>query len=391
MGLARHVAWLALGVALVAILQGCGGGGAATTPTPGATTNKPPTGYDTLLDNDFCKIYYRGSGDCEQLRRLVRANHSRSLPTLELGDPSKPPMLFFHGWPDTGALWANQFEYFCAPPHGKYFCVAATITNFHPDLPNAPEDELFVDIEVGKWYSVVQEMGLKDLTLVMFDWGASLGYKFTYKHPEVVKNVVALDIGNNPVTPPGSKTGAFGDAQIPWLPVYQQANIWAYRTGNFSIIEPFEWGFIATLWRNVKPKFFQTRIGWPYNCMVLNGTGQVMTERFAPGVPLSQWEFEDTPTFPSGKPLMFLYGKCDDPTGSPGFPPCEPRDTGAFFSEAFAAWVTARPHGALVAVPGAGHWMAFEQPTFVNTQIAAWLDGLSDGAGPTVMRDQIAV
>lgn len=336
--------------------------------------------YDTLLENDFCQMYYRGDGDCEKLRSLVRANHSRTLPTLELGDPSKPAILFFHGWPDTGALWANQFEYFCAPPHGKYFCVAPTITDFHPDFPNAPKSDHFTDIEIGKWRSVVQEMGLKDLTLWIFDWGAALGYMFTYKYPELVKTVVAMDIGNNPVEPAGSKKPSFGDAEIPTLPAYQQTNIMAYRTGNFTLLQPFENYMSSILWHGVKPKFFQTRTTWLYNNIVLAGPGQDISERLAPDLPLSEWQFQTTPTFPSGKPVLFLHGLCDEMTGCTGCPPCKPRDM-QFFTKAFSDWVSARLHSAVLPVDGAGHWMVLEATTFVNTRIAQWLDDLPNGSG----------
>ena len=87
---------------------------------------------DTPLDRDFCDSYWAGdAADCEAVRARVVANHSGSLPTLTLGDPSDPAMFFLHGWPDNGAEWANLFGAFCE----EYFCVAPTLTNFHPDMP----------------------------------------------------------------------------------------------------------------------------------------------------------------------------------------------------------------------------------------------------------------
>jgi pimeloyl-ACP methyl ester carboxylesterase len=336
---------------------------------------------DTLVDEDICPMYYRGAGDCEKLKQLIRVNHTRALPTLEMGDPANPPILFFHGWPDTAALWVNQFEHFCAPPHGKYFCVAPTLTNFHPDFPDAPAEELFLDLEIQKFHAVVEQMGLQNLTTFMFDWGAALGYMFVYKYPELVKSVVAFDIGLTIIDPPGSKFRSFGDAEIPFLPQYQQDNIRAFRTGNFSIIRPLDDGIIPwqkgikvpSLWRGHKPKFLQTRTCWPYNCIVLDGKGEEMSERLAPGVPFSSWKFDLVPDFPEDKPFMFFLGLCEDGTGCDGCVPCAKRRQ-VFYEPRFLDWVKARPSGEVVPVDKAGHWTMTLTASFVNARASEWLD-----------------
>merc|ERR1711871_1271849 len=98
---------------------------------------------DTILKEMFCQVYYYkgGSGDrCARLRSNVCADHTTlELPVLTMGDPTHPPMLFLHGWPDQSALWANQFEAFCAPPNGKYYCIAPSWFDFHPDVPARSE------------------------------------------------------------------------------------------------------------------------------------------------------------------------------------------------------------------------------------------------------------
>ena len=44
-----------------------------------------------------------GYPSCEAVRSKVVSNMSRTLPTLELGDPSKKGLFFIHGWPDNAA------------------------------------------------------------------------------------------------------------------------------------------------------------------------------------------------------------------------------------------------------------------------------------------------
>merc|ERR1712154_524982 len=98
-----------------------------------------------------------------------------TLPTLELGDPSLPAMFFIHGWPDSAAQWAAMFAHFCAS--GRFHCVAPTWTNYHPDLPDAPESELSFEKVIEKLAATMRESNLKSTTLVIHDWGAWLGYQ----------------------------------------------------------------------------------------------------------------------------------------------------------------------------------------------------------------------
>jgi pimeloyl-ACP methyl ester carboxylesterase len=336
------------------------------------------TVQDTILNEDFCSMYYWGSGDCDALKKQVRFNHSRPAPTLELGDPNKPAMLFFHGWPDNAALWVNQFEYFCAPPNGLFFCVAPTWINFHPDLPDAPKKDLFIDVQLARMYATAKEIGLTDITLVIFDWGATLGYQFAYKHPEAVKAVVVFDIGLVRVNPPGSKHRAGGDAQIPKLPQYQQANIEAYRTNSIAPMQPMKDKLMMGVWRGHTSKGFTARTGWPYNDIVRNATGEEMSERLAPTVPFKDWEFDQIPSFPHGKPLLFLYGKCVDGSGCSKCPlgtKCIPRPPDEqFHTASFEKWVNSRAGSEVVAVDGAGHYMMAHQSANVNAKLGVWLD-----------------
>ena len=122
-------------------------------------------------------------------------NHSRTVPTLELGNAGKPPMVFLHGWPDTSALWANQFEHFCGGVASAFFCVALSLFDYHPDVPPRPVANLFQDTQVAAFHRVLaEEMGLRDVTFVIFDWDAAMGFQFFYRYPSLVKRVVAMDI-----------------------------------------------------------------------------------------------------------------------------------------------------------------------------------------------------
>ena len=132
----------------------------------------------TILNEEFCQVYYiLDDGKCESLRASIRSEirGESGTPTLELGDPSAKPVLFFlHGWPDTYAMWANQFAHFCGED-GEYACVAASMMNYNPDVPPADESKLYWPLQADVMHEVVEELGLKDITIVMHDFGAIVG------------------------------------------------------------------------------------------------------------------------------------------------------------------------------------------------------------------------
>ena len=115
--------------------------------------------------------------DCEAVQASVRSEvRGDGTPTLELGDPAeRPVLLFFHGWPDTSALWANQFAAFCGED-GEYACVAPSMMDYHPDVAPAEDaSRLSWPTQADVLHEVVLDLGLEDVTLVMHDFGSIVG------------------------------------------------------------------------------------------------------------------------------------------------------------------------------------------------------------------------
>jgi pimeloyl-ACP methyl ester carboxylesterase len=329
-----------------------------------------PGASDSLLELQFCQVYYDGVGDCPGLRKQVVANHTRALPTLELGDPSKPAMYFLHGWPDSAAEWSNQFEYFCAPPHGQYYCVAPTWFDFHPDVPARPADDLYWSTQVDAFHAVLVEMSLSDVTLVIHDFGSVLGYQLAWQYPSVFKRIISMDIGMGmlPKGFPPNPTPAVGS-----LMGYQQVNIEAFLTNNNTMMRENVRGDPCGDCASITAK-----TGWPYLNFVLNGT-QSWQHRLAPSLPLDEWRLSLVPDLPASLPLLFLYGTCNIGTGCKGCPPCSKRSF-YFFGLDWIEYLqgAGKPGGAAagskaVAVGGAGHWIQCRAAAQTNAAIASWL------------------
>jgi len=270
-------------------------------------------------------------------------------------------MVFFHGWPDTAALWANQFEKFCFGENAKYYCVAPSWIDFHPDYPRANQSELFWDVQRDRWHSVVVDLKLKDVTYVIFDFGAAVGYQYIWQHEDEVKQVIAMDIGMDTKAPSRPLPN---EGMTPFLMQYQQNNIKAFKTDNDTAMT-----------ENLKTQLGGTspcdscriapgatgvgaRTGWPYYQFVRSAAGEVWIDRLAPHIPLAQWKFSLAPSFPEKVPLLFLYS------------------SEIFSTPAFRDWISKRgtvDGSKVVKLNNTDHWLQIRVSETTNNYMQGWL------------------
>ena len=265
---------------------------------------------DTLVDEQLCQVYYTGRGNCTALRDATSSRRAGPLQALTLGAQSAPALVFLHGWPSTAALFANQFEWFCLD--GRFFCVAPSWIDFHPDLAEADVSLHHWDAQVDAFAAALSALGLDRFVLVAHDFGAVLAYQFAYRFPQRVQMLVTLDVGNDPT---GNGTALSTEATLSQLPSYQQRNIEAYVEGNDAAMQRHVDSMGAlfgpcALHRCIiapgQTAGIGARTGWPYH--VISRTDVHWQERLAPGVAPSAWEFRLTPTFPPQVPLLYLWG-----------------------------------------------------------------------------------
>lgn len=97
------------------------------------------------------------------------------------------PILFLHGVPSSNYLWRNVIPY--AMKAGR--CIAPDLIGMgksdKPNIKYSTEDHIrYID-------AFIDALGLKNITLVMHDWGSVIGLDYAMKHPENVKSVVILE------------------------------------------------------------------------------------------------------------------------------------------------------------------------------------------------------
>jgi haloalkane dehalogenase len=102
------------------------------------------------------------------------------------------PVVFLHGEPTWSCLWRTVI-----PPvrDAGYRCIA-------PDLLGFGRSDKPVELD---WYSydrhadviawLFSELGLRETTIVVHDWGGPIGLRVAVEHPDRVARVVILDTG----------------------------------------------------------------------------------------------------------------------------------------------------------------------------------------------------
>lgn len=331
---------------------------AATAAVPSDDTSLA-TVVDTPLRDTWCQDYWALDSPCEPVRSRVIANHTSPAPTLSLGDPSRPALVFLHGWPDTAAMWANQFAAFCDGPDATHYCLATTMTDFHPDFPmvsTAPDrwSRLGFQFEVARIAATIQATRLSNVTIVTHDSGCQVGWILAYKFPTLVGRIVALTIGNSKGSTP------FGAGTPDWMLSYQSHNVHAFDIKN-TTPGGGPAGETAT-WEKCWEYWWQWHGSVPSSCngsVALGAACKASTywwrELTFPGTNPDEWTADSTPA-PVSQKILFFY-PCQQP-------PCV--KAGAFYSE---EWLTKTVDKA---VPiDAGHWMACTKGAAVISTTAA--------------------
>jgi haloalkane dehalogenase len=109
---------------------------------------------------------------------------------IDVGDG--PSVVFFHGEPTWSFLWRKVI-----PPvrDAGFRCIA-------PDLPGFGRSDKPVEVD---WYSydghtasmaaLLEELDLRDATIVVHDWGGIIGLRLAVEHPDRITRIVILDTG----------------------------------------------------------------------------------------------------------------------------------------------------------------------------------------------------
>lgn len=97
------------------------------------------------------------------------------------------PVLFLHGNPTSSYLWRNIIPH--VTPFGR--CIAMDLIGMgKSDKPDI--GYRFVD-HVKYVEGLIEKMGLKNITLVVHDWGSALGFHYAMRHENNIKGIAFME------------------------------------------------------------------------------------------------------------------------------------------------------------------------------------------------------
>jgi len=107
---------------------------------------------------------------------------------------SGDPILFLHGNPTSSYLWRNIIPYL--QPNAR--CIALDLIGMgksdKPDIAYTFEDHYnYVE-------KFIEKLNLKNITLVIHDWGSGLGFHYANTHRDNIKGIVFMEAMVKPLT-----------------------------------------------------------------------------------------------------------------------------------------------------------------------------------------------
>lgn len=109
-----------------------------------------------------------------------------------LDEGSGPPVVFFHGEPTWSFLWRAVI-----PPvrDAGFRCIAPDLAGFGRSDKPLDLDWYSYDRHMATMTPLLEDLDLRDATVVVHDWGGPIGLRLAVEHPERIARLVMLDTG----------------------------------------------------------------------------------------------------------------------------------------------------------------------------------------------------
>lgn len=145
-----------------------------------------------------------------QIRRRTTHVNGVELRLLECGDPTAPPVILAHGFPECAWSWRHQLP---ALATAGYHVIAPDQRGYgHSSRPAQVEDYGIAHL-AGDLVGLIDETGHQTAIVVGHDWGSIVAWETARLHPERVNAVVGVSVPFTswPMKPTELFKAMFGD------------------------------------------------------------------------------------------------------------------------------------------------------------------------------------
>jgi len=123
------------------------------------------------------------------------AAHYRQVEDLRLAHVDEgdgPPVIFVHGEPTWSFLWRTVI----GPVRDAGFrCLAPDLVGFGRSDKPTDIDFYSYDRHVALAATLLEDLDVRDATIVVHDWGGLIGLRLAVEHPQRIERLVILDTG----------------------------------------------------------------------------------------------------------------------------------------------------------------------------------------------------
>lgn len=102
------------------------------------------------------------------------------------GDPTNPPIIFLHGFPESHRTWRHQM----AALSSRYYCVAPDQRGYARSSKPAEVSDYAVPKLVGDVFALADALGIERFTLAAHDWGGAIGWAAALGNPARVERLI---------------------------------------------------------------------------------------------------------------------------------------------------------------------------------------------------------
>ena len=188
-------------------------------------------------------------------QQMFSLSNGISLDCRIAGVQGRPLMLFLHGFPEAAFVWDEMLDFFSAPEHGGYLCVAPNLRGYAGS--SAPSD-----VAAYRAKHLVQDLvALKDLLspqqplacLVAHDWGGAVAWNMANQYPELMRQLAIInsphpgtflrELQSSPEQQAASAYMNFlirPDAEV-LLAEDDYRRLWAFFTNMGAVDGPYAW------------------------------------------------------------------------------------------------------------------------------------------------------
>lgn len=106
---------------------------------------------------------------------------------------SGDPILFLHGNPTSSYLWRNIIPYLSSV--GR--CIAPDLIGMGKS--DKPKLDYRYPIHYAYIEAFIEKMRLKNITLVIHDWGSGIGFNYAFRHSDNVKGIAFMEAMYKPM------------------------------------------------------------------------------------------------------------------------------------------------------------------------------------------------